>query len=592
MVTDPPPTNDTTALTRRTMLKLTSVAVVGGGSVAGCLGTAAPTTDAAALTGGLSYGGVPLRLAGGLSPAFSLVGPCDGLVAHWPLDGTTGTVTDVAGGNDGAVRGTPQQGVPGVYETTAYAFGSGPDDYVEVADATALAPDELTFGGWFRTDSGASAQTIVQKADARFGSEGYAMEVQTTNSLRAHLAVESGQASVNPWGVATQDGEWHHLACTWDGSSFVMYLDGAVVGRDNSQSGPAVHSDRPLYIGRGDNSYTSYYAMDGAIDDVRLYSRALSADEIGSLYGGTVTSTDTETDSSSETDTETDSGSETDTETDSGAETDSGTGTDSGTETTTDPSSQPAPAARWEFAETTGMTLADSAGSAEGFARGSPALDVDGVFESSGIAFAAPDEYVEVPDGSSLRPETALSFGGWFRTDSGAKEQTLVQKADARFGSEGYAMEVQTKNSLRAHVAVESGRATVNPRGIKTHDGEWHHLVCTWDGSSLVMYLDGTVVDRDDSQSGDVVHSPRSLYFGRGDNGYTSYYPLDGAVDDVRVYDAALTETQIAGLIENTTTDEPTEPEPDPEPSTVPNDEFGERGFGSYGYGGVTESDQ
>ena len=104
------------------------------------------------------------------------------------------------------------------------------------------------------------------------------------------------------------------------------------------------------------------------------------------------------------------------------------------------------------------------------------------------------------------------------------------------------------------------------------------------------MYLDGAVVDRDDSQSGPAVHSDRSLYVGRGDNGYTSYYAMDGAVDDVRVYDTALTETQIAGLIENATTDEPTEPEP--EPSTVPNDEFGERGFGSYGYGGVTESDQ
>jgi hypothetical protein len=397
----------------------------------------------------------------------------------------------------------------------------------------------------------------MQKADARFGSEGYAVDVQTPTSLRAHVAVESGQASVNPRGLSTHDGEWHHVACTWDGSALVLYLDGEVVDRDDSQSGAVVHSDRPLYVGRGDNGYTSYYAMDGGIDDVRVYDRALDADEVGSLYEGATTA---EPEPEPE-------------------------------PTPTDPAAQPAPTARWQFAETTGVTVADSAGSTDGFVRGSPTLDADGVSGSSGISFGGGgDGYVEVPDAAALRPTAALTFGGWYRTESGANEQTVVQKADARFGSEGYAVDVQTPSSLRAHVAVESGQASVNPSGVPTHDGEWHHVACTWDGSALVLYLDGEAVARDDSQSGDVIHSPRSLYVGRGDNGYTSYYAMDGGIDDVRVYDAALTERQIAAVIDGGAGEEPTPTDPDA--PTAPNDEFGEGGYGSDGYGGVEESNQ
>ena len=583
MPTEPPPGEDGFELTRRTMLKVTGVSSLGAGSFAGCLDGAGVSSQSLGPRS-LGYGGVPYRLTGAPVPPLSVVGPGDGLVAHWTLDGSDGAVTDVAGGNNGTVRGTPQRGVPGVYDSTAYAFGDGSDDYVEVPDATALRPEtELTFSGWFRTDSGANAQTLVQKADARFGSEGYAADVQTPNSLRAHVAVESGRASVNPWGVATHDGEWHHVAYTWDGNALVLYLDGEEVDRDESQSGAVVHSDRPLYVGRGDNGYTSYYAMNGAIDDVRLYDRALGTDEVVSLFEGTVT-TEPETDPGPEPDPEPEPEQEPAPEPEPEQEP-----APEPEPAPTDPSAQPAPAARWEFAETTGATIADSAGSTDGFVRGSPALDTDGVFGTSAISFGgAPGDYVEMPNSASLTPATELTFCGWFRTESGANEQTLVQKADARFGSEGYAADVQTPNSLRAHVAVESGRASVNPWGVATHDGEWHHVAYTWDGNALVLYLDGEEVDRDESQSGAVVHSDRPLYVGRGDNGYTSYYAMNGAIDDVRVYDAALTEGEVAAVLDGGTNDEPTPT--DPEPPTVPNDEFGEGGYGSHGYGGVEGS--
>jgi hypothetical protein len=236
--------------------------------------------------------------------------------------------------------------------------------------------------------------------------------------------------------------------------------------------------------------------------------------------------------------------------------------------------------ARWAFAETGGTTVADSAGGNDGFVRGSPTLDTTGVFETSGITFgASADDYVEVPDAGSLTPTTALSFGAWYRTSSGENEQTIVQKADSRYGEAGYAIDVQTPNSIRAHLGVESGQATVNP-SVSTHDGEWHHVCCTWDGEAFVLYLDGEEVDRDTSQSGAVVPSGRSLYIGYGDNGYTSYYDMNGTVDDVRLYDVPLTADDVVALVEGATPEAPT---------PTPTDTFGESGYGSHGYGGIVE---
>ncbi|WP_336338322.1 LamG domain-containing protein [Haloarcula brevis] len=587
METDPPPGDDAD-ITRRELLKLTGIATVGAVSTAGCLGRS--DIEVAEL----GYGGVPWRASSAVPPGLtganplSVVGPSDGLVGHWPLDGSGGTVADVAGGNDGVVRGNPELGVPGVHGSTAVAFGPTADDYVEVAPASVLAPAELSFAGWYRTTSGGAEQTVLQKADARYGDEGYAVDVQTPNSLRAHVGVESGRATVNPFGVATHDGAWHHVCCTWDGEAFVLYLDGEERDRDTAQSGAVVHSDRPLYVGYGDNGYASTYAMNGAVDDARVYDRALGSDEVAALYEGVGTQTETETPTVTDTPTPTPTPTPTETPTPIPTPTPTPTETPSSTPTPTptSPSSQPAPVARWQFTETGGTTVADSAGSNDGFVRGSPTLAADGVFDTSGIAFGpTADDYVEVPDAGTLRPATALSFGGWYRTTSGGTEQTVLQKADARFGDEGYAVDVQSPSRIRAHLAVESGRATVNP-SVDTHDGAWHHVCCTWDGEAFVLYLDGEERDRDISQAGEIVHSTRSLYVGYGDNGYTTVYDLDGSVDDVRVYDTALTAAQVAAVVDGAGTDGET-PSDTPTATPIPNDEFGESGYGSHGYGGI-----
>ena len=315
MASDPPPDEEDAesfGLSRRSLLKLAGLTTVGAASTAGYFDSKSPDGDRR-----LGYGGFPYRLIGSAQAAAS--GADSGLVAHWPLDGTGSNATDAVGGNDAGIRGSPLQGVPGVYDSTAYDFGADDGNYLEAADATALRPSTaLSVGAWFRTASGDTSQTIVQKADSLTGDLGYAVDVQTGSSLRAHVGVESGTAAVNPFGLSTDDGEWHHVCLTWDGAELVCYFDGEAVATDSSQSGAVVHADRPLSIGRGDNGWSSYYGMDGSLDDVRVYDVALTPEAVQGIVdgdGATETPTPTPTPTETATPTPTDTATPTPTDT-------------------------------------------------------------------------------------------------------------------------------------------------------------------------------------------------------------------------------------------------------------------------------------
>ena len=75
---------------------------------------------------------------------------------------------------------------------------------------------------------------------------------------------------------------WYHVAATYDGSEMRLYLNGAEVGSIAKSGSLSRGRDVPVHIGRSPEG--SNY-LRGAIDDVRIYSSALSATEISALVG-------------------------------------------------------------------------------------------------------------------------------------------------------------------------------------------------------------------------------------------------------------------------------------------------------------------
>jgi Concanavalin A-like lectin/glucanases superfamily len=162
----------------------------------------------------------------------------------------------------------------------------GIDDRLRLLDIDALAtPDALTLALWIDVDAVglASYQDVLTKTlgSGSFNSFGLGFP-NTVPNLR--LVMHDGTALTHVGEVAwPRRGGWHHVAATWDGALARLYLDGIVVGEaPHTALGVDEH---PVLIGADINAELEGNYTAGALDEVRMYRRALAEDEILALVG-------------------------------------------------------------------------------------------------------------------------------------------------------------------------------------------------------------------------------------------------------------------------------------------------------------------
>ncbi len=185
---------------------------------------------------------------------------------------------DVAGdssqfGFDGTVLGA--QWVNGKFGN-GMSF-DGVDDSVEVADASELRLlDGGTVMAWANILGGghASWPRLIHKSNTT-GGTGPAYEIlfdrANGDAVRSCLGGECQSY------VPLDRDTWYHIAMTFDGTTIKIYVDGEPSG-ENPQLGPVIDSpDLALVIG---NSFNGERQFEGSIDEVRIWSRVLSVDEI------------------------------------------------------------------------------------------------------------------------------------------------------------------------------------------------------------------------------------------------------------------------------------------------------------------------
>jgi len=202
-----------------------------------------------------------------------------GLVGWWKLDETSGlTATDSSSkGNDGTLTNMAGDEWTGGIIGGALQF-DGINDYVDCGNDGSLqiTGTEISLAAWVKWDSADDWSTIAMKTSSGNWTDGYGLYAHSDNTVNFY---------VNEWDVNvaskafTADGQWHHVAGTYDGSNVRVWVDG-VEGTPDSYTGSITNANHPFEIGRG---YSDSYNFDGTLDDVRIYNRALSASEIASL---------------------------------------------------------------------------------------------------------------------------------------------------------------------------------------------------------------------------------------------------------------------------------------------------------------------
>jgi len=157
----------------------------------------------------------------------------------------------------------------------------GVDDYVRVPDSDSLDLTKFTVSLWIKPNAlgTGSWQGIIGKGTGDKNNRNYAL-FQRLDDNRLHYSFSDGNDWVSYSSVGSLTiGDWYYVVMTYDQANFCLYINGE---KDSCvpESRVPLTTSEPLYIGR----LPDYGAFNGAIDDVRIYNRALSADEIQSLY--------------------------------------------------------------------------------------------------------------------------------------------------------------------------------------------------------------------------------------------------------------------------------------------------------------------
>ncbi len=210
----------------------------------------------------------------------SMTGAADpDLVAHWKFDDGSGTTLFDSSGNghDGTLMGDPKW-VPGKLGGALEFDGDG--DYVDCGSSPDFAiPVNISITCWIKVDVfDKTWQAIITTSDS---------------SWRVHRSSSSNNIAWGTSGLSPTDltgttdvstGEWFHIATVYNGTQKLLYIDGNLDASSDS-TGNITASSVPVYIGENSGATGRFWA--GLIDDVRIYSRALSETEIlGVMAGG------------------------------------------------------------------------------------------------------------------------------------------------------------------------------------------------------------------------------------------------------------------------------------------------------------------
>ena len=476
-----------------------------------------------------------------------------GLVGHWKLDETSGTTaTDSSGlGNTGTMNNGLDAGNDSIAGqiNTALDF-DGTNDDINAGSGASL--DDIvvkTITAWIRIDSPVSAPyvEIMTKDAGCSGLTSWYFYVDTSMRLRHDHCPNGGTGD---WSTTEtlNVGQWYHVAMVYDRSSLtndtIFYIDGvAATVTENSAPTGSNTSDgsADLLIGAdgGGNNF------DGAMDDIRIYNRALSAAEIGELYAGCeeghlIYNEDHHVPQYC-------AGG--DTWVAMGPVRD---GIDSGL------------VGHWTLDETTGSSIADSSDNsntgtwsdgADNNVTGettsgkiSTALDFDGTDD---VINAGSDTSL---DDIQLQTGAGMSISGWINPASGNNNSLIISKEEVSAGA-GWGLFIPSPSGMGLGLSINRSTASMiaQTAGGTIAADEWQHVVATWNGGTTVatdiqLYINGQEVSANYTEAGSgaiASDASRSVYIGNNAFGTADF---DGTIDDVRLYNRVLHITEIKAL--------------------------------------------
>ncbi|AQP46315.1 hypothetical protein BW730_00745 [Tessaracoccus aquimaris] len=508
----------------------------------------------------------------------------------WRLEESAGTTANDSGRslNPGTYRSGVSQGATGVLTGTKAAQFDGSDDVV-FSNAQFSNPTQYSTEAWFKTTT-TSGGKIIGFGNAQQGqSSNYDRHVYMLDNGHLVFGVWTGTMNTIETATAFNDGGWHHVVATQSGAGMRLYVDGDLQG--TNQQAESQPYDGYWRVG-GDTRWggSSDY-FNGVIDEVAVYSGALSASRVAAHYaaaGGVVNQapsaefvtniqerrvtfagTGTDPDgtiasyawdfgdgqSSAEQNpthvftadgkfsvklTVTDNRGATGSVTHDVTVAAAGLPTDAyGAAVIAD-----GPRLYWRLGESSGTVANDaSGGHSTGEIVGAPTLGRPGAIQNpnTAILFDGDGKYVTSSD-SFVNPQV-YSNEAWFRTTSTTGGKVMGFGCSYQSPSNCYDRHIYLQPDGKVVFGTYTGATNTITTDATYNDGQWHHVVATQSSAGLRLYLDGQLAGTNPATAAEGYTG--YLHVG-GDNTWGSDPWFDGEIDEVAFYLTALSEQRVA----------------------------------------------
>jgi hypothetical protein len=439
-----------------------------------------------------------------------------GLVGYWSMnEGTSTTITDFSGnGNNGVLK---TDNPPLVTNWANGKFGKALDfdsvtlwNWVDAGTNVPLDSSNWTISTWVKWDKGNNG---YQRMLAYYGD---GPTIWKDTAVAALSIVHSGAIDFNMNINLVQD-TWQHIVVARAGSTITAYLNGVQTAQNTSF---AITYTNVGSVSLGKSSTFGEH-FGGVLDEVRLYNRGLTADEVTGLYQGSKAIFANMSPVTKITNGLV------------GYWTFDGKDTAWNTNQTYDRSGN----------NNTGTMTNMSTSSSPVIGKLGQALKFDGV-----------DGVVDSGSPASLDDLGPLTFSAWIKPNSTGEGGggVIVSKANAP-GDLRFNFESTGTNALSFSKNYDGGtdlKRTTSNNFITL--GVWSHITVTWDGSATAanvhIYVNGVETTYQTTTDGvGNKNSDATLNFYIG-NLSGSFHTFDGTIDEVRIYNRALSDSEIKQL--------------------------------------------
>jgi len=372
----------------------------------------------------------------------------------------------------------------------------GVDDYVEIPRSASLEPEILTICAWFKINS---PPKVAGHIVDHYSSEGgYFMRVRNYGDrmvLQGYVRcgnIASGLDSI----TLLETGKWYFGAFVADGEKLRLYLNGKL-DRETDQGVLPCGIDKPIRIG----AYTpTTWLFNGIIDEVRIYNRALSEEEIRQIYL-------------------------------------------EGFRNYIEPNTRPllqnnGLVLELNFEEGSGNKAYDNSGyKNDGTIYG--AIRVKGMIGDA-LEFDGVDDYVEVPDAPCFTWTDGVTVLAWIKPYSwgeGNWGRIVHKHGEIEFFVSG------PGEKLNAWIYTTDGAFSHGSYKNSIKLNEWQHVAFRYDGSNMMFFINGKVASSVKAASGVLRDTTNPVYVGARKNLDDRWF--DGIIDEVKIYNRPLSEEEI-----------------------------------------------